>query len=176
MEKIKLLLLVALWVPVLVGVVISAPRISQNMGPLASIGLITGSVLGFSGSTAYVQHRLSKAANLKAIAGSFGYQLLESDLLGINVPLEYEFPVFYQTHSYTGENTINFSLSGSRASADLGVTYRFRQEPVDSAPQLLELRRLEIQQKLAEQGINPQATTVIQTPNVQVSGAQVQAK
>lgn len=232
----------------------------------------------------------------------------------------YEYPVYFQTHSYAGENTITFSLSGSQASVDLGVTYRFKQEPIDASnpkytyihrffrnyrvspaefnqttmrnalrdcanevveganpvefatkptkfqgplteclakkfpeleikeisflsnprlpeniqtsinkafqarqdaetalstaakakaegeaavvkakadqeariinaetevqvnerlsrsvtPQLLELRRLEIQQKLAEQGINPNATTTIQTPNVQVSGAQVQ--
>lgn len=43
----------------------------------------------------------------------------------------YEFPVFFQTLNFEGEQTIPFSLSGSRATVDLGVTYRFRTDAIN---------------------------------------------
>lgn len=43
----------------------------------------------------------------------------------------YEYPVFFRTYQFTDADTVAFSVGGSKASMDLGVTYRFRIEPVD---------------------------------------------
>jgi hypothetical protein len=39
--------------------------------------------------------------------------------------------VFFQTHQFAGEDSVAFSVGGSKANMDLGVTYRFKVDPVD---------------------------------------------
>lgn len=47
----------------------------------------------------------------------------------------YEYPVFYRTYTFSKEgekdNSVNFSISGSPVSMDLGATYKFRYDAVD---------------------------------------------
>lgn len=45
----------------------------------------------------------------------------------------YQYPVFFRTYQFAEAETVAFSVGGSKASMDLGVTYRFRVDPVDSA-------------------------------------------
>lgn len=62
--------------------------------------------------------------------GKVQYNSVTSDL--------YEFPVYLSTYNFQstqegGNNSIRFSMGGTPVEMDMGATYRFRAEPVDSA-------------------------------------------
>lgn len=42
----------------------------------------------------------------------------------------YQYPVYFRTYNFEGEQAINFSIGGSPASMPIGATYRFKYDPV----------------------------------------------
>lgn len=64
-------------------------------------------------------------------------QLFEGGRVRYNFTTQelFEYPVFYKTFSFAkteeGDKSVSFTVGGVRVSMDLGVTYRFKYEPID---------------------------------------------
>lgn len=116
----------------------------RNVGKLAIVGFALAATAGLSGCNALVGE-LVDPGYVALLVDSYGQergienaQLFEGGRVRFNPATQqfYEYPVFFRTYSFTKDGdkdqSVNFSIGGSSVGMDLGVTYRFRYEPVNA--------------------------------------------
>lgn len=83
--------------------------------------------------------------NYGTARGASGATLIEGGRVRYNPFTQsmYEYPTYFKTYSFDGDNAVKFSMRGVPVVMPLGVTYRFNHEPVDqSNPQYTYINQL----------------------------------